>query len=81
MKTAVELTCGTIRGTVITNPVMCLGVTRAILLEHERREQRAYRIYTTFAYGALVPAALGLACAAMALSDARRKRRVSAPSP
>lgn len=78
VKTAVEVTCGTIRGRLVTQPVMCLHVTREIILEHERNEQAAYRRYTLLATSALVPAALAAALGAISLLGGKRRKRSAA---
>ena len=78
VKTAIELTCGTIRGRLVTHPVPCLHVTREILLEHERSEERAFRRYTVMSFAALVPAALAGVLGAMSVMGARRRKRSAA---
>jgi hypothetical protein len=74
VKTAVEVTCGTVRGRLVARPVACLHVTREILLEHERNEQRVYRRYTFMALSAILPGVLALALGGLSLTGKRRKR-------
>lgn len=78
VKTAIEVTCGTIRGRLVTRPVPCLHVTREILLEHERNEERTYRRYTIMSFAALAPAALAGLLGAMSVMGARRRKRSAA---
>lgn len=75
MKTAVEVTCGTVRGRLVARPVPCLHVTREILLEHLQTEQRVYSRYTMMAFSALVPGLLAVVLGALSFTGKRRKRK------
>lgn len=76
VKTAVEITCGTIRGRHLGDPVGCLALSRSIVLEHECDERNVHRTYTRLAWSALAPA-LGAAVlgALQLVRVTRRKRR------
>ncbi|MBS2020515.1 MAG: hypothetical protein JST00_47100 [Deltaproteobacteria bacterium] len=79
VKTAVELTCGTVRGRLVARPLACLHVTRQILLEHELSEEKAYRRYTIMTYAAILPGGLAAVMVVHLVLAARRRAREREP--
>lgn len=78
VKTGVEITCGTIRGKNVADPVRCVQAARTLTYEHECNERDVYRTYTWLAWAALVPLFAAAALGASALAElARRKRRAA----
>ncbi len=75
VKTAVEISCGTVAGRNIADPVRCLALARSIAYDHECREQRVYRTYTWLAWAAVVPLLVAVVLAAALLVDAARRER------
>lgn len=78
VKTAVEITCGTVRAHYLSDPVRCLVGARAIVFEHECREQRAFQSYTRLAWSALVPALLAVVLGVMQVAAVTRRKRTAA---
>lgn len=80
VKTTVEIVCGTIRGRNVPNPVWCLPRARMIVSDHEERERRVHRTYTSLAWIALLPGLIASVLLAMQMAEmlaARRKRRAT----
>ena len=78
VKTAVEITCATVRGRNIKDPLGCVTLARTITFQHECRERDVYRTYTWLAWAALAPLLVAAVLGASLLAElARRKRRAA----
>jgi hypothetical protein len=76
VKTAVELSCSTVRGKNIADPLDCLVRARTITYSHECRERDVYRRYGWLAWASLVPLLVAALLGASLLAElARRKRQ------
>ena len=77
VKTAVEISCGTVQGRNIADPVRCVALARSIAYDHECREQSAYRTYTWLAWAAVVPLLLAVLLGASVLAGIARRKRTA----
>ena len=78
VKTAVEILCGTVGGRVVSDPVLCLAKSRALVTMHEAHERRTFRTYTWLAWSALAPSLVVVVLGALAV--ARRRRPSEEPA-
>jgi hypothetical protein len=75
VKTGVEITCGTIRGRNVPDPLRCVAQARSLVYGHECRERDAFRTYTWLGWASLVPLLVALGVATSLLAEMMRSRR------